>query len=306
MYAQATYEIGGTPFGTPRTPFAGGGRGERERGRERERGERSEEMGESSEERGCGHAAWLRELHDLRAFWRAMSARGELLRGMSAGGFWRGESAEGGCCHAMRADGDDEGSWREGGGRHGRHGRGRHRHGPGGRGWDFPVGGFGPGGFGPRSRGRRARRGDIRLAALLLLAEERRNGYEIMQEVEARSGGVWRPSPGSVYPALQQLEDEGLIRSEEVDGRKHFELTDLGRDYVKEREARPAPWDEMSSDFGEKAFALGNLMKEVGFAFTQVVRTGSESQLAEARTVLATARKELYRILADGEKEGED
>ena len=95
---------------------------------------------------------------------------------------------------------------------------GRHRH------WlrarRLPVRGFGPGG--PRGRGRKARRGDIRTAALLLLAEEPRNGYQIMQEVEERSDGVWRPSPGSVYPALAQLEDEGLIRSEETDGRKLF------------------------------------------------------------------------------------
>ena len=90
--------------------------------------------------------------------------------------------------------------------------------------------GFGPGG--PRGRGRKARRGDIRTAALLLLAEEPRNGYQIMQEVEERSDGVWRPSPGSVYPALQQLEDEGLIRSEESDGRKLFALTDAGRKVV--------------------------------------------------------------------------
>ena len=75
--------------------------------------------------------------------------------------------------------------------------------------------GFGGPGGGPRGRGRKARRGDIRTAALLLLAEEPRNGYQIMQEVEERSDGVWRPSPGSVYPALAQLEDEGLIRSEE-------------------------------------------------------------------------------------------
>ncbi len=91
----------------------------------------------------------------------------------------------------------------------GRHGHHRHRHhgfGPG------SFGGFGSGG-GPRGRGRKARRGDIRTAALLLLNEEPRNGYEIMQEVEERSDGVWRPSPGSVYPALAQLEDEGLIRS---------------------------------------------------------------------------------------------
>ena len=113
--------------------------------------------------------------------------------------------------------------------RQGGHGHHRHRHhgfGPGGGG-EFGGLGFGPG-RGPRGRGRKARRGDIRTAALLLLAEEPRNGYQIMQEVEERSDGVWRPSPGSVYPALQQLEDEGLIRSQEDDGRKLFELTDAG------------------------------------------------------------------------------
>src|SRR5271166_3078628 len=172
-----------------------------------------------------------------------------------------------------------------------RHASHRHRgFGPGGRGdWGgFPFGGFGgPGG--PRGRGRKARRGDIRTAALLLLAEEPRNGYQIMQEVEERSGGVWRPSPGSVYPALQQLEDEGLIRSEEVDGRKLFVLTDEGQALVKERDSgRPAPWEQMSDDVSDQAHELGKLIKEVVFAFAQVMRTGSEAQMGEARKVLAT------------------
>src|SRR5688500_2490305 len=87
--------------------------------------------------------------------------------------------------------------------------------------------GFWPGG--PPGRGPRRRRGDVRAALLALLAEEPRNGYQLMQEIENRSEGVWRPSPGSVYPALQQLEDEGLIRSEESDGRKVFRLTEAGR-----------------------------------------------------------------------------
>src|SRR5271166_4686875 len=128
----------------------------------------------------------------------------------------------------------------------GRHGRHRHHGGPRGGGFGGGPFGFGPGG-GPRGRGRKARRGDIRTAALLLLNEEPRNGYQIMQEVQERSDGVWRPSPGSVYPALQQLEDEGLIRSGESDGRKLFQLTDAGRDYVKERgEDKQAPWEQMS------------------------------------------------------------
>jgi len=185
-----------------------------------------------------------------------------------------------------------------------RHGRHRCRSfGPGSRG-EFggaPFGWFAAGGT-PRGRGRKARRGDIRTAALLLLAEEPRNGYQIMQEVEVRSGGVWRPSPGSVYPALQQLEDEGLIRSQEIDGRKLFALTDAGQAYVKERGSdRPAPWEQMSGDVSDEAFELGRLMREVGFAFVQVMRTGSEAQIAKARDLLADARRDLYRILADGD-----
>src|SRR5919108_1951248 len=88
-------------------------------------------------------------------------------------------------------------------------------------------------GFGP-PRGPRARRGDVRAALLVLLAEEPRNGYQLMQEIEQRSDGVWRPSPGSVYPALQQLEDEGLVRVEPGEGRKAYGLTDEGRAYVEE------------------------------------------------------------------------
>jgi DNA-binding PadR family transcriptional regulator len=182
----------------------------------------------------------------------------------------------------------------------GRHGHHRHRHHGFGSG---PFGGFGSGG-GPRGRGRKARRGDIRTASLLLLNEEPRNGYQIMQEVEERSDGVWRPSPGSVYPALQQPEDEGLIRSEESEGRKLFALTDEGRAFVQERGTeKPAPWEQMSGDVSSQAHELGKLMREVASAFVQVMKTGSEAQMGEARKILAAARKDLYRILADGDPE---
>jgi DNA-binding PadR family transcriptional regulator len=181
----------------------------------------------------------------------------------------------------------------------------RHRHhrhrGFGGEG--FGGFGFGPG---PRGRGRKARRGDIRTAALLLLAEEPRNGYQIMQEVEERSDGVWRPSPGSVYPALQQLEDEGLIRSQESDGRKLYALTDAGRERVQERpDDATAPWEQMSGDVSSEQHELGALMRQVAFAFAQVIRTGSKPQLVKARDVLDAARRDLYRILADGETDSE-
>ena len=121
--------------------------------------------------------------------------------------------------------------------------RRRRPHGPG-RGGSHGFGG--PHGRGPGrpGRGRRARRGDIRQAILLLLDEESRNGYGLMQEVEDRSGGAWRPSPGSVYPALSQLEDEGLVEMNETEGRKDFSLTDEGRKWVEEnRDQIGSPWD---------------------------------------------------------------
>ena len=224
-------------------------------------------------------------------------------------------AGEGPCAHRERS-GDPRDILRLAlGHHHERHGggpgsgRGRHRHhgfGEGGFGFGGP-GGFGPGGGRGRGRGRKARRGDIRTAALLLLAEEPRNGYQIMQEVQERSDGVWRPSPGSVYPALSQLEDEGLIRSEQGEGRKLFALTDAGQTYVQERgEDKPAPWEQMSDEVSDEAHQLGRLMREVGFAFMQVMRTGSKAQMGQAREVLSTARRDLYRILADGEPEQED
>jgi DNA-binding PadR family transcriptional regulator len=181
------------------------------------------------------------------------------------------------------------------------------RHGGFGRGpWMGPLFGGGPGGpgFGRRPK---ARRGDVRTAALLLLAEEPCNGYQIMQELEERSEGMWRPSPGSVYPALQQLEDEGLIRSEEADGRRLYHLTDAGRAYVDERpDDQPAPWETFTDTLSDQHAETGALMRDVGMAFVQVLHAGSEAQVAEAGKVLAETRRALYRILADGEPGAED
>ncbi len=189
----------------------------------------------------------------------------------------------------------------------GHHGPG-HQRGEAGSFGGFPFAGspFGPGSGGPfgwgRGRGRKARRGDVRMAALMLLAEEPRNGYQIMQELEERSDGLWRPSPGSVYPALAQLEDEGLVRSQETDGRKLFHLTDAGKAAVDERaEDAAPPWKQMSHGMSDQAVELASLMKEVALAFSQVMRAGGGQQIAEAKTVLADTRKALYRILADGE-----
>ena len=169
-----------------------------------------------------------------------------------------------------------------------------HRHN---RGFGPPFGPqFGPGG--PHFRGR-ARRGDVRAALLVLLDEEPRNGYGLMQEIEQRSEGAWRPSPGSVYPALQQLEDEGLVRAVESAGRRLFELTDEGRKYVEEhREQLAEPWAAVAG--GTRA-GLGELrsgIAQVGAAVMQIAAAGSEDQVLEARRILDETRRALYGILA--------
>jgi DNA-binding PadR family transcriptional regulator len=184
--------------------------------------------------------------------------------------------------------------------------RKRHRGGQGfePRGFGFGMRGFGPqfGFGGPHGRGRRARRGDVRAAALLLLEEEPRNGYQLMQEIEERSGGVWRPSPGSIYPALSQLEDEGLVRSDESAGRRAFELTPEGRTYVEEnRDALGIPWEEAGGDLPEGLIELRKLMMQLGMATMQVAQAGDDAQTAEAQKVLEEARRSLYRILAGDE-----
>jgi DNA-binding PadR family transcriptional regulator len=195
-------------------------------------------------------------------------------------------------------------------------GRKRHGRGPGGGPrHEFGHGHFGPGfgpggfaalgfgrGFGGRGGGRRARRGDVRGAVLLLLEEEPRNGYQLMQEIEERSGGVWRPSPGSIYPALSQLEDEGLVRSDESAGRRAFELTDEGRAYLDEhRDALGVPWEDVGGDVPEGLVQLRSLLMQLGVATMQVAQAGDEAQAAQARKVLEDARRALYRILAGDE-----
>jgi DNA-binding PadR family transcriptional regulator len=146
------------------------------------------------------------------------------------------------------------------------------------------------------------RRGDVRSGILALLAEEPRNGYQIIQELAERSGGIWRPSPGSVYPALQQLEDEGLVRVEEQGGRRRYHLTDAGREYVAAHaEEHAAPWDTVADTVHDDMIELRDVFMQVGVAFGQVVQTGSAAQVAEARKVLADTRRALYRILAEGD-----
>jgi DNA-binding PadR family transcriptional regulator len=196
----------------------------------------------------------------------------------------------------------------EGPGRHGRPGRRGRGWGPfggppgGGPGWPFGGPPGGPPGWSPFGRGPKVRRGDVRTAALSLIAEGPRNGYQIIQDIAERSGGLWKPSSGSVYPALQQLEDEGLIRSETEEGRRAFHLTDTGRAYVDaHQEELRAPWDEVTAGVDDKALGLWQLIGQVSIAVAQVSQAGTPAQVQQARQILNNARRALYGLLAEGE-----
>jgi DNA-binding PadR family transcriptional regulator len=161
-------------------------------------------------------------------------------------------------------------------------------------------GGWGPPGGGRR---RRMRRGDVRAAVLVLLDEGPMTGYALMGEIERRSDGAWRPSPGSVYPTLALLEDEGLIRPQPGEGRTPFELTDEGKAHVEEhREQLGEPWTKSAEGFGESRLELRSLIGQLGAAAFQVAMAGDDAQIERAKEILGQARRDLYRILADEEQ----
>jgi DNA-binding PadR family transcriptional regulator len=182
------------------------------------------------------------------------------------------------------------------------------RHGGGPFGFDPRAFGFlfGPGGRGGGwgGRGPRARRGDVRAAMLLLLEEQPQNGYQLIQEIERRTGGFWKPSPGSVYPALQQLEDEGLVRAHESDSRRSYSLTDEGRTYVEgNREELGDPFEAATGGVDEGMMDLRGVMAQVAAAVMQVAAAG---HVDEARRILTDARRALYKVLAEDEPETRD
>ena len=151
----------------------------------------------------------------------------------------------------------------------------------------------------PWGGGHRARRGDVRAALLSLLADKPMHGYDLIRELEQRSGGAWRPSPGSIYPTLQLLEDEGLVTSEEQDGKRVYTITDAGRAELEERRERGGgqPWE--SGPLGEGLGQLREAGVQLAAAAMQVARTGSEAQRKHAADILAEARKKIYALLAE-------
>ena len=216
---------------------------------------------------------------------------------------------------------DPDGFRPEGFGGGGPRGFGPRGFGPGG----FGPGGFGPGGFGPggrdpegfgpdrrggpgrrgggpvrRGRGpHRAPRGDVRTAVLLLLAEEPMHGYQLMQTITERTGSRWRPSPGAIYPTLSQLEDEGLVATEKSGGRKLASLTEAGRTHVEENSSSwTDPFPAAAHSVDDEVIDLRELGHGLMGALREVARTGTDSQVREAATLLEEARRCLYTILA--------
>ena len=175
--------------------------------------------------------------------------------------------------------------------------------GPGRGGFGFdPRGGFG----GPRGRrggGRRGKRGDVRAAILALLADRAMHGYEMIQEISERSGGLWRPSPGSVYPTLQLLVDEGLIVGTESEGSKRlFELTEEGRAAAEKVET--PPWKEIAEGWKEEAPGAVNLhtaLSQLMGAVAQSTHTATEAQQERIVDIVNNARREVYNILGETE-----
>ena len=146
--------------------------------------------------------------------------------------------------------------------------------------------------------GGRRRRGDIRTAVLAALEEAPAHGYEIIQRFEDKTAGAWRPSAGSIYPTLQLLEDEGLVRAYERDGKKVYELTEEGRSAAAERVAEGgSPW--ASSQINRRYKDFGDAMRQLALASRQAAMTGDPDIMAKLVEILADARKRIYTLLAE-------
>jgi DNA-binding PadR family transcriptional regulator len=149
-------------------------------------------------------------------------------------------------------------------------------------------------------RGPKVGRGDVRAAIIALLAEEPMHGYQIITELTERSGGVWRPSPGSVYPTLQAMEDQGLVTANSSEGRRVFSLTDEGRAVAEAAGDGPAPWQDVARGAKRSLVDLRGLIFEVCAAVMQVGRAGNEEQIKAVGEILSDTRRRIYLLLAEG------
>lgn len=147
-----------------------------------------------------------------------------------------------------------------------------------------------------RRIGPRMGRGDVRSAILSLLAEGPMHGYQIIQEIDKRSGGAWKPSPGSVYPTLQMLADEGVILAQEADGRKTYSLTESGT--AEAAASGPAPW-ESATRWGRRSTVLPKAGVKLAHVVGEVAREGTAEQVDAAVAIIDEARRKLHAILAE-------
>jgi DNA-binding PadR family transcriptional regulator len=147
--------------------------------------------------------------------------------------------------------------------------------------------------------GPRARRGDVRAAVLALLAERPMHGYEMIKELEERTEGAWAPSPGSIYPTLQLLEDEGLIRGEESDGKRRFTLTEEGVAEQEKEAGEETPWDAVRADAAPEQVQLAGSMKKLHHAIRQAFVAGDAGQQKRVRELLDETRSKIYGILSE-------
>ncbi|GHJ13335.1 PadR family transcriptional regulator [Micromonospora sp. AKA38] len=167
----------------------------------------------------------------------------------------------------------------------------------------FPPGPHGPHGHGRGRGGRgRGRRPNVRGAVLALLTERPMHGYEMIQEIDARTGGAWRPSPGSIYPTLQLLEDEGVIATaaDSDGGRKRFALTEQGQAEAAQAAEAP-PWAEFAEQTVNSWHDIRDAGTQAMNALRQVMTTGTDDQRARAAQVLDETRRKLYAILAESD-----
>ena len=148
------------------------------------------------------------------------------------------------------------------------------------------------------------RRGEIRPLILAVLLEKPMHGYEVIQELEAQSGGRWRPSAGSIYPTLQLLADEGLVTSEDVDGRRTYTLTEAGRKAAAASTTR-SPWTENDKD-DDREPDIRHLAIQLAGAVIQVQKMGSTDARREASRILTDARRRMYRLLSEDEEVPEE
>jgi DNA-binding PadR family transcriptional regulator len=147
--------------------------------------------------------------------------------------------------------------------------------------------------------GSQVRRGDVQPAVIALLKEQDMHGYQIIQELTERSGGSWAPSPGSIYPILQMLEDQGMVTGEKVGGKRVFSLTDAGREYA-ETLPEKAPWEEFDGEI-DPTRRLRKVFHGLMMATAQVGRSGSRDQIEKTADILTEARKRIYEQLAGDE-----